>query len=221
MFGLFEDPFFSYGSRHMLKRMMEDYSDSDSDSSSSCEDVQTFLPIEPAPKRARKSPKAKKDGCKHAPKMELVPYKHWTDLMNWSPRSDVRETEHAYVIDAELPGVPKDAIKIEVKDNVLTISGKKETTKEWCSESTATEGHCKEGVEGKTEDETKRKKCGNAKPIWHRVERSFGSFQRSYVLPEGVDPSAVTATTKDGTLTITVPKPVKQHQQVHTIAISE
>ena len=54
--------------------------------------------------------------------------------MNWSPHSDVRETEHAYVIDAELPGVPKDGVKIEVKDNVLTVSGKKETTKEWCSE---------------------------------------------------------------------------------------
>ena len=211
MFGLFEDPFFSYGSRRMLKRMMDDDSD----------DVQTFLPIEPAAKRARKGAKdtaAAKDASKHAPSMQLVPHMHWADLMSWTPRSDIRETERAYVIEAELPGVPKDAIKIEAKDNVLTISGKKETAKEWSSEDAAEEKE--KGVQKAEKKEKKEKGASAAKPIWHRVERSFGSFQRSYVLPEGVDLSAVTATAKDGTLTITVPKPEKHGQKVHTIAIS-
>ena len=196
MFGFFDDPFFTTDSRHLMNLLLNNRAygeDDDEKGETQCD--------------KKCETKAVGQCCKH---------NDWTTLMNWSPRSDVRETEHAYVIAAELPGVPKDGVKIEVKDNVLTVSGKKETMKEWCSEK-EDEKEVKEG-EGKKEENMKKEKKN---PIWHRMERTYGSFQRSFALPEGVDVTKIAASSKDGILTITIPKPEVKQPKVHTIAITE
>ena len=198
MFGFFDDPFFTTDSRHLMNLLLNNRTygnDEDENEEKQCD--------------KKCETKAVGQCCKH---------NDWTSLMNWSPRSDVRETEHAYVIDAELPGVPKDGVKIEVKDNVLTISGKKETTKEWSSEK-EDKNEVKEGELKKEEEKGKEEK--QKKPIWHRMERTYGSFQRSFALPEGVDVTKIAASSKDGILTITIPKPEVKQPKVHTITITE
>ncbi|MDG2212506.1 MAG: Hsp20/alpha crystallin family protein [Verrucomicrobiota bacterium] len=94
----------------------------------------------------------------------------------WSPVVDIEETEKNYEIRAELPGLNKDKVKVTVEGGVLTLSGERDL-------------ECK--VEGKT---------------FHRVERSHGTFSRSFTLPEDVDPESVAANFKDGLLDIQVDK---------------
>lgn len=97
----------------------------------------------------------------------------------WAPRVDIAETDAAYVIKAEIPGVRKEDVKITVDNGILTISG-----------------------ERKEEKEEKDKK-------FHRVERIYGSFSRSFTLPDNVDESKIDAEFKDGVLTLTIPKTEK------------
>lgn len=97
----------------------------------------------------------------------------------WMPRTDIRETEKEYLLDVSLPGVRKEDVKVEVKDGVLTISGEKKTEKE---------------EKGKT---------------WLRRESSYGSFSRSFTLPEGLHTEDVKATFKDGLLTLAMRKPTE------------
>lgn len=100
----------------------------------------------------------------------------WTEQGRFAPAMDVHETEDAYVVEADVPGLQKDEIHIEVADNVLTIKG-----------------------ERKDEKEQKEKN-------YHRVERSFGSFARSVALPNGFDGGKVAAKFENGVLTVTLPK---------------
>jgi len=95
----------------------------------------------------------------------------------WIPAMDLVETEDSLVLRADLPGMDRDDIEIEVKDGVLTVSGERQA-----------------------EHETEREG-------YHRVERSFGRFSRSLGLPRGVDPSAVTANFERGVLEVRLPKP--------------
>jgi HSP20 family protein len=97
-------------------------------------------------------------------------------LTSWSPRVDVLENNDAYLIKAELPGVNKNDVKIILRENVLTIKGEKKQEKE--------------------------EKDHN----FHRIERSYGSFERSFTLPSGVKNDKIDASYKDGVLTITLPK---------------
>ena len=94
----------------------------------------------------------------------------------WSPVVDIEETDTAYLISAELPGIDKEQVKVAVKDGVLTLSGERDLERK---------------VEGKT---------------FHRVERSHGSFARSFTLPENADADAVKANYNDGVLGIRVSK---------------
>jgi HSP20 family protein len=94
----------------------------------------------------------------------------------WSPAVDVVELPDEYLIKAELPGVPKDQMKIDLKNGVLTVSG-----------------------ERKEEKEEKGKR-------FHRVERSYGSFLRSFTLPSEVDEQRISADHKEGVLSIHLPK---------------
>jgi HSP20 family protein len=98
----------------------------------------------------------------------------------WIPAMDLSQTEHAYVLKADLPGLSESDVNIELDDNVLTISG-----------------------ERKSEHE-------DHKAGYHRVERSYGSFRRALTLPEGVDAEAITATFDKGVLEVTVAKPAQQ-----------
>ena len=97
-------------------------------------------------------------------------------VSQWAPRVDVMEHGDAYMIKVELPGVNKNDVKITLQENVLTIRGEK-----------------------KQEEEEKETN-------YHRVERSYGSFERSFTLPTGVKSDQIDASYKDGVLTITLPK---------------
>ncbi|MFO7765754.1 MAG: Hsp20/alpha crystallin family protein [Pelovirga sp.] len=94
----------------------------------------------------------------------------------WAPRVDISETEKAFTIKADVPGVKREDVKINIEDHVLNIRG-----------------------ESRQEKEDKDEKM-------HRVERFYGSFSRSFTLPENVDIDNVDATFKDGLLTLVVPK---------------
>jgi HSP20 family protein len=100
-------------------------------------------------------------------------------VAEWAPLVDITEDEREYLIKAELPEVKKEEVKVSVQDGVLTISG-----------------------ERKYEKEEKGKK-------YHRVERAYGSFARSFTLPEGADAEKVAGEFKDGVLKVHVPKSEK------------
>jgi HSP20 family protein len=95
----------------------------------------------------------------------------------WIPAMDVIETGEHFVLRADLPGLSEYDVKIELEDNVLTISG-----------------------ERKSEHEQK----GEG---YYRVERSFGAFSRSLTLPEGVDADGIQASFDSGVLEVRIPKP--------------
>lgn len=97
-------------------------------------------------------------------------------VAEWAPLVDIMEDDKEYLIKAELPEVKKEDVKVTVQNEVLTIAG-----------------------ERKFEKEEKGRK-------YHRVERAFGSFERSFTLPEDADGSKVTAEYKDGVLKIHLPK---------------
>jgi HSP20 family protein len=100
-------------------------------------------------------------------------------VAEWAPLVDIVEDEKEYLIKAELPEVKKEDVKVTVEDDVLTITG-----------------------ERKYEKEEKGKK-------YHRVERAYGSFERSFTLPEDADGSKVNAEFKDGILKVRLPKSEK------------
>ena len=94
----------------------------------------------------------------------------------WSPSVDVSEDKDNVVIKAEMPGMNKVDVKISVQDNVLTLKGEKKQEKE--------------------------EKDAN----YHRIERSYGSFCRSLMLPTSVETDKIKANYRDGVLNITLPK---------------
>jgi len=100
-------------------------------------------------------------------------------VADWMPTVDISETEGEYLIKAELPEVRKEDVKVTVENGVLTLQG-----------------------ERRQEKEEKGKR-------FHRVERSYGSFVRSFTLPESVDESSVKAEYKDGVLNLHLPKSEK------------
>ena len=97
-------------------------------------------------------------------------------VSEWTPLVDITEDEKEYLIKAELPEVKKEDVKVTVENGTLSITG-----------------------ERKLEKEEKGKK-------FHRVERSYGSFMRSFTLPEGTTGDKVSAEFKDGVLKVHLPK---------------
>jgi HSP20 family protein len=95
----------------------------------------------------------------------------------WTPAMDLLETEDAFVLRADLPGMSEDDVSIELEDNLLTVSGERKSEHG-------------EGREG-----------------FYRVERAFGAFSRSLTLPKGVDAEAVSAAFDNGVLEVRIPKP--------------
>lgn len=94
----------------------------------------------------------------------------------WSPTSNISETDKEYLIKAELPEVKKEDVKVELADGVITISGERKHEKEH-----------------KDENEI-------------RVESFYGSFSRSFSLPDNVDANGIRAESKDGVLRVHIPK---------------
>lgn len=97
---------------------------------------------------------------------------------DWHPLADVSEDASGYHIHAELPGVKKEDVELTVENGIIAIQGKRES---------------------KTEEGGKEKK-------YHRIERVYGSFSRSFKLPEDANVEAVSASYKDGVLEILIPK---------------
>ena len=98
-------------------------------------------------------------------------------LRRWVPAMDLVETPEHFVLRADLPGLAEDDVKIEIEDNVLTVSG-----------------------ERKAEHETREEG-------FYRMERSFGAFSRALTLPKGINADAVAASFDRGVLEVRIPKP--------------
>ena len=115
----------------------------------------------------------------HRPARRTGNGKEALTIADWAPSVDISETDSEYLIKGELPGVKKEDVKVMLQDGVLTIQG-----------------------ERKQEKEEKGKK-------FHRVERSYGSFVRSFTLPDYVDDAKVKAEFKEGILNLHLPKSEK------------
>jgi HSP20 family protein len=111
------------------------------------------------------------------------------NVSGFTPSVNTREGEYAYHVEVDLPGVKKDDIKVDIKDNVLTISG-----------------------ERKTKKEVKEKD-------YYKLESSYGKFQRSFTLPENTDIENVEANSKDGVLEVVIPKLDKVKQENKQIKV--
>jgi HSP20 family protein len=109
---------------------------------------------------------------------------------DWAPSVDIAETAEAFEIKAELPDLRKEDVKVSVEDGQLRISG-----------------------ERKQEKEEKGKK-------FHRVERSYGSFMRSFSLPENVDDAKLSAEYKDGVLNVRLPKTERAKPKAIAVKVS-
>jgi HSP20 family protein len=94
----------------------------------------------------------------------------------WMPAVNIRETDGAFYVEAELPGMTKEDIEITLENNILKLSGERRFEKDTKEES------------------------------YHRVERSYGSFLRTFSLPSQVSAEGVKASFKEGVLTIEIPK---------------
>ncbi|MGO9443371.1 MAG: Hsp20/alpha crystallin family protein [Thiobacillaceae bacterium] len=107
----------------------------------------------------------------------------------WAPKVDIVETDAEYTIKAELPEVNKEDVKVRVENGELTLSG-----------------------ERKQEKEEKGKR-------FHRIERYYGSFTRSFTLPDNVDETNVKATFKDGMLNLSLPKSTEHKSRALEVKI--
>jgi HSP20 family protein len=106
----------------------------------------------------------------------------------WAPPVDIYENGDSLVLKAELPGINPDDVEIRVEDNTLYLKG-----------------------ERKFEKDVKEQN-------YHRVERSYGTFTRTFTLPNSIDSEKVNASYKDGVLTLTMPK--KEEAKPKTIKIN-
>ena len=111
-------------------------------------------------------------------------------VAEWAPLVDIAEDDKEYVITAELPEIKKEGVKVTVEGGVLTISG-----------------------ERKFEKEEKGKK-------YHRIERAYGSFVRSFTVPDDADGSKVSAEFKEGVLRVHMPKSEKARPKSVEIKVS-
>jgi len=97
-------------------------------------------------------------------------------LATWTPQFDVKETADNYILRADLPGIAEEDLEIQMVGNRLTVSGHRE-------------------LEERQEGES-----------YYAVERSYGTFTRTFSLPDGIDADQVQAELKNGVLTMTIPK---------------
>ncbi|MBS0380532.1 MAG: Hsp20/alpha crystallin family protein [Proteobacteria bacterium] len=109
--------------------------------------------------------------------------------LQWAPFADISETEKEYVIRAELPAVDKDDVEVTLDSGIITIKGERKQHKE---------------------DKTER---------FHRIESFYGSFERSFTIPENVDSDAIKCDSKDGVLTVHIPKTEVSKQKPKQIAV--
>jgi HSP20 family protein len=111
-------------------------------------------------------------------------------VVEWSPTADISETEKEYLIRAELPAVKKEDVKVTLEQGMITISGERKQQKE---------------------DKTEK---------YHRVESFQGTFSRSFSLPEDVDPAGIRCESRDGVLTVHLPKQAQKKSTPIEVKVS-
>ena len=110
-------------------------------------------------------------------------------LRSWRPAVDIYDTENGIAVAVELPGVDKEQVAVEVRDDVLTIKGERPADPNISDES------------------------------YHRRERLIGPFERSFTLYQNIQPGQIKATFKDGILKIEIPSPTQAHPKPITIDV--
>jgi HSP20 family protein len=115
---------------------------------------------------------------------------HSLTVADWSPEVDISQDNHEYLLKADLPEMKKDDVRVTVEDGILCVSGERKSEKE----------------------DQKRK--------FHRIERAFGSFRRSFTLPEDADSTKVTAEFSDGVLKVHLPTTTKAKSKALEIKVA-
>jgi len=110
-------------------------------------------------------------------------------VADWSPEVDISQDDSGYLLKADLPEMKKDDVRVTVEDDILSVSGERKSLKE----------------------DQKRK--------FHRMERSFGNFRRSFTLPEDADSTKVTAEFRDGVLKIHLPTTTKTRSKALEVKV--
>ena len=111
------------------------------------------------------------------------------NMCAWRPAVDIYETESGVILAVELPGVSKENVAVEVKDNILTLKGKRLPRPEIKEEN------------------------------YYRQECSYGTFQRSFTLHHNIQPNLIKATFKDGMLEIEIPRPEEEQPKQITVNV--
>jgi HSP20 family protein len=114
---------------------------------------------------------------------------HSLTVADWSPEVDISQDDQGYLLKADLPEMKKDDVRVTVEDDVLCVSGERKAVKE----------------------DQKRK--------FHRIERSFGNFRRSFTLPEDADSTKVTAEFRDGVLKVHLPTTTKARSKAFEVKV--
>ena len=108
---------------------------------------------------------------------------------DWTPTVDIRETPEHFEVMAEIPGVRKEDMKVSLEDGMLLLSGERQNVSE------------------------------KRDARMHRLERSYGHFERSFALPESVDPDRIDASYADGVLTLKLAKRPAAKKSIKQIAV--
>jgi HSP20 family protein len=111
------------------------------------------------------------------------------EKLEWAPSTDISETEQEYVIRASLPAVKKEDVQVTVDAGMITIKGERKQQKD---------------------DNTEK---------YHRVESFYGAFERSFTLPDNINSDAIRCESKDGVLTVHIPKVAPQKAQPKQISV--
>ena len=125
-----------------------------------------------------------------APGRTIIGGREAMTVAEWAPSVDITEDDKEWLVKADLPEVKKEDVTVAVDGGVLTVTG-----------------------ERKFEKEEKGKK-------YHRIERSYGTFSRSFALPEGADGAKVSADFKDGVLKVHLPKTAKAKAKTVEVKVS-
>ena len=115
---------------------------------------------------------------------------HSLAVADWSPEVDISEDDHGYLLKADLPEMKKDDVRVTVEDGILSVSGERRCQKE---------------------DQKKK---------FHRIERSFGTFRRSFTLPEDADSTKVTAEFRDGVLKVHLPTTTRTKSKANQVKVA-
>ena len=114
---------------------------------------------------------------------------HSLTVADWSPEVDISQDDHEYLLKADLPEMKKDDVRVTVEDGILNVSG-----------------------ERKIETEDQKRK-------FHRIERSYGNFRRSFTLPDDADSTKVSAEFRDGVLKIHLPTTTKARSKALEVKV--